>query len=116
MIPVRLPATFTPHIVSDGKTLAPDHPLRQTLCPVCDGALGVDVAGDGGLIALVAVGIHPEDRKDGGWTTGAAVAAHAMCVGPGENREATPQELTGRQILDTPMEPTTPERPRSGNT
>jgi len=44
-------------------------------CPVCDGPLG------DGVIVLILAGIAPEGRKLEGFTTGAAVAVHAVCAG-----------------------------------
>ncbi|MFC6081001.1 hypothetical protein [Sphaerisporangium aureirubrum] len=31
-------------------------------------------------VALVAVGVDPDDRKPAGWTTGGAVAVHTACA------------------------------------
>ncbi|WP_157251099.1 hypothetical protein [Nonomuraea typhae] len=76
MIPVRLPATFEPYIVRDDCTLSADHPLYGSPCPVCPTPLGTD----GKPVALVAVGIDPDDRKPVGWMTGAAVAVHTACA------------------------------------
>lgn len=74
MIPVRVPADLTIHTVGGVRSLDPDHPLYVADCPVCDRML------QDHPIILVAVGIAPEDRKDSGWTTGAAVAVHAACT------------------------------------
>lgn len=61
----------------------PGHPLYEAPCPVCDGLLGETAT------VLVFAGIEPQDRKPGGYTTGAAVAVHAFCAGvPGEEPEA----------------------------
>ncbi|GAA4924414.1 hypothetical protein HD597_011284 [Nonomuraea thailandensis] len=81
MIPVRLPADFTPHIVRDDCTLAMDHPLYGHPCPACPVPLGHD----GKPVALVAVGIDPCDRKDAGWVRGAAVAVHTACACPSQD-------------------------------
>lgn len=77
MIPVRVPVDAAIHVASRGRLLSADHPLFDADCPVCDGCLGF-----GGPVALVLVGIAPEDRKPVGWTTGAPVAVHEECVGP----------------------------------
>jgi hypothetical protein len=74
LIPVRVPADLRPHIVSL-KHLAAEHPLGQSMCPVCDGPL------HDRTVALVAVGIAPEDRKPAGWTTGGCVLVHTECAG-----------------------------------
>jgi hypothetical protein len=78
MIPVRVPADAKPILASDRVIdLQPTHPLAlsETPCPACDGPLA------GTKIVLVLAGIAPEDRKDGGWTAGGAVAVHAACAG-----------------------------------
>ena len=79
MIPVRVPADAKPVLASERAfDIAPDHPLSGQDCPVCDGPLM------GQPVVLVFAGIGPDDRKPGGWTTGAAVAVHEACaVGPG---------------------------------
>ena len=89
MIPVRVPAGWTAKLASDRRfTIGPDHPMAEHACPVCDGPLFATPRADGegldmvpGPVVLVFVGIAPEDRKDGGWTTGAAVAVHEACAG-----------------------------------
>lgn len=75
MIPVRVPVDAPIHTVGGVRTLDSDHPLYIADCPVCDAVLGFEP------ITLVLVGIPPEDRKESGWTTGAAVTVHAACVG-----------------------------------
>jgi len=75
VIPVRVPADAPPHTVGGIRTLSAEHPLHTAACPVCDGLLADQP------ITLVFVGIHPEDRKASGWTTGGAVAVHAACAG-----------------------------------
>lgn len=75
IIPVRVPATAPIHTAGGSRELDPDLPLYHQHCPVCDFYLGMKP------ITLVLVGIHPDDRKESGWTTGAAVAVHAECVG-----------------------------------
>jgi hypothetical protein len=75
MIPVRVPVDVPIHTVGGIRTLMAEHPLYDRDCPVCDGPL-TDLP-----ITLVCVGIHPEDRKPSGWTTGGAVAVHAACAG-----------------------------------
>ena len=72
MIPVRVDPDLVPHVVRDDFQLAPDHPLYDALCPVCDLSLGGQPA------ALVFVGRHPDDG--GGWTAG-SVAVHTACTG-----------------------------------
>lgn len=75
MIPVRVPADLKVTLTSDRRLdIQPDHPLADFPCPVCDGSL------TGQPSVLVFVGYHPDDRKDGGWTTGAAVAVHEACA------------------------------------
>ncbi|TMR91275.1 hypothetical protein [Nonomuraea basaltis] len=76
MIPVRVPATFRPHIISDDCHPGPGHWLYGEPCPVCDLALAVD----GQPVALVAVGIAPASQKERGWTNGGAVAVHTACT------------------------------------
>lgn len=76
MIPVRVPADLAPHVVRDDCTLGPDHPLWGKICPVCDRPMGPDHQ----RVALVAIGVAPEDQKAAGWTTGAAIAVHAPCT------------------------------------
>ena len=76
MIPVRVPASARPVLASGRRmTMQPGHPMYDELCPVCDNLLG------GRVIVLVLAGIAPEDQKDGGYTTGGAVAVHAACAG-----------------------------------
>lgn len=74
MIPIRIPADATIHTVGGTRELTADHPLFTQDCPVCDCVLGFEP------ITLVLVGVLPEDRKESGWTTGAAVAVHALCA------------------------------------
>lgn len=76
MIPVRLPATFEPHVVRDDCLIEDGHPLYGQDCPACGRPIGTDPE----LVALVAVGIAPEDRQPAGWTTGGAVAVHTACA------------------------------------
>lgn len=75
MIPVRVPADAHTHTVGGVRTLDDGHPLCLVHCPVCDNLLGPEP------ITLVYVGMLPVDRKESGWTTGAAVAVHALCAG-----------------------------------
>lgn len=75
MIPVRVPADASLHTVGGIRELSADHPLFMEDCPVCDCVLGFEP------ITLVYIGMMPEDRKAAGWTTGAAVAVHALCAG-----------------------------------
>lgn len=75
MIPIRVPADAPLHTVGGVRELASDHPLFTEDCPVCDAVLGFEP------VTLVYVGTLPEDRKESGWTTGAAVAVHAECAG-----------------------------------
>jgi len=74
MFPVRVPATFVPHITRDDFGVEPGHPPYGEPCPVCGRPI------TSGPVALVAVGIPPEHRKPSGWTVGAAVAVHTACV------------------------------------
>lgn len=87
MIPVRVPARPAIHTVGGTHTLTEDQPLYWEHCPVCDFYLGMK------SIALVYVGVLPEDRKSSGWTTGAAVAVHAECTGVelADQSELSPQ-------------------------
>jgi hypothetical protein len=76
MIPVRVPAGASPVLATERRfAVAPDHPLAAGVCPACDLPL------PGSPAVLVLVGIAPEDRKPAGWTTGGAVAVHAVCAG-----------------------------------
>lgn len=80
MIPVRIPADAPLHTVGGLRTIAPEHPMSQDDCPVCDVPLTVMP------ITLVYVGIDPETRaqvleKGKAYATGAAVAVHAACAG-----------------------------------
>lgn len=88
MIPVRIPADAKVPLASGRRFAAHrGHPLDPLPCPVCDGPLGEKVT------VLVIVGIAPEDRKPGGYTTGAAVAVHAECAGVPEEEPAREAEL-----------------------
>lgn len=93
VIPVRLPADFAPPVVRDDCLILDGHPLHGTPCPVCDGPLG-RLTGEGipAPVALVAVGIRPENREDSGYVTGAAVAVHTACVQPEPQKTATPEQ------------------------
>ena len=76
MIPVRVLSSTKPILASERRFsngTAENYP-----CPVCDLPLGT------GIVVLVFVGIEPERRKPGGYTTGAAVAVHAVCAGVDE--------------------------------
>lgn len=85
MIPVRVPADVALYTVGGIRTLTPEHRLYRRDCPVCDRPLADQP------ITLVCVGIHPADRKPSGWTTGGAVAVHAVCAGvEPEVPDATP--------------------------
>lgn len=76
MIPVRVPADAVPVLASPRRFAAHrGHPLDAHHCPVCDFPLG------DGVVVLILAGIAPEDRKPAGWTTGGAVAVHAVCAG-----------------------------------
>jgi hypothetical protein len=76
VIPVRIPADAKPVLASERRfTVKAGHPLYEEPCPVCDNPLGK------GVSVLIVAGIAPEDRKPGGWATGAAVAVHAACAG-----------------------------------
>jgi hypothetical protein len=77
MIPVRVQADLKVVLASDRRfEISDPHPLHDAPCPVCDGPLSH------GPSVLVFVGIAPDDRKDAGWTTGAAVAVHEACAVP----------------------------------
>jgi hypothetical protein len=102
VIPVRLPADFTPHIVRDDCLLDPDHPLYGQPCPVCTDPLGVDQL----PVALVAVGVAPDRRKPSGWTSGAAVAVHTACARP------APHPSAGKPIVVTVHDEETGETER----
>lgn len=85
MIPVRVPVGMTTVLASERRFAAHrGHPLDSYPCPVCDDPLG------GRVTVLVFVGIMPEDRKPAGFTTGGAVAVHAVCAGVPE--EEPPRE------------------------
>jgi hypothetical protein len=75
MIPIRVPAGLSLHTEGGVRTAQPDHWVYEADCPVCDERIADRP------YTLVFVGIAPEDRKPGGWTTGAAVVVHAACAG-----------------------------------
>lgn len=75
IIPIRVPASAAIHIEGGIRRLSPDHPLFSALCPACGSHL------EDQPTVLVYIGTHPEDRKESGWMTGAAVAVHAECAG-----------------------------------
>lgn len=85
MIPVRVRADFVPNVIRDDIILSSDHWLYGDQCPACYEGLGLD----GKPIALVAVGIAPQNRKESGWTNGAAVALHADCARPRKSDDAS---------------------------
>lgn len=94
IIPVRIRSDARPLLANDRRfTVRPDHPLAIVPCPVCDELLA------GRVCVLIVAGIAPEDRKPGGYTTGAAVAVHAACAGvrdeepPPENDPETDAEM-----------------------
>ena len=83
IIPVRIPASARPVLASERRiTIAPDHPMHESRCPVCDRFLG------DGVTVLIVAGIEPGDRKLAGYVTGAAVAVHAACAGVPDEEEA----------------------------
>jgi hypothetical protein len=98
MIPVRVAAGMKPVLANESRfTVQPEHPAAGDLCPACDMPLFGTPREDGGMtmepapVVLVFVGIAPADRKPGGWTTGGAVAVHAVCAGvPETEPEADP--------------------------
>jgi hypothetical protein len=69
-IPVRVDPAVRAYVASRGRGLAPDHPMYNLECPVCDLSLGA------GPISLVYVGRYPDNP---GWTA-AAVAVHDACT------------------------------------
>lgn len=92
MIPVRVPADVKVPLASERRFAAHrGHPLDPMPCPVCDGPLGEKVT------VLVVVGIAPEDREPGGYTTGGAVAVHAECAGVPEEEPEREAELPLRR-------------------
>lgn len=96
IIPVRVPATARPVLASERRmSIRPDHPLYDSPCPVCDHPLGEMVT------VLVLAGIEPGDRKPTGWTTGAAVAVHALCAGVPEEAPETPQRTVTYDVSGT---------------
>lgn len=95
MIPVRVPADVKVTLASGRRMAARrGHPIDTEPCPVCDRALG------DGVTVLVFVGIAPEDRKPGGYTTGGAVAVHAACAGVPEEEPEREAELGLRRRRD----------------
>ena len=90
MIPVRVPADIKPQLANPRRfTVGPDHPMCSHECPGCGEPLGYP-SDNPPPVVLVFAGIGPERRKPGGWTTGGAVAVHALCAGvpvrePGED-------------------------------
>lgn len=82
MIPVRISNDLQPVLANSRR-----FPSADGWCPVCDETLAE------GPVVLVFCGIAPIDRKEGEnrWTTGGAVAVHAVCAGvpaPEEERDA----------------------------
>ena len=76
MIPVRIASNTKTVLASERRFPAHRNgPWLPSPCPVCDLPL------DDQVTVLVFVGIAPEDRKPGGYTTGAAVQVHAACAG-----------------------------------
>lgn len=108
MIPVRIPADVKVTLASERRFAARrGHPIDAEPCPVCDVPVGEKVA------VLVVVGIAPEDRKPGGFTTGGAVAVHAACAGVPEEepeREAELPACCRQHVLVNEVDP----RPRLG--
>lgn len=86
IIPVRVHAGSPLTLIGGARTLAPDHPLADYPCPVCDTRLADRAT------TLVFVGIDPDTRAQGKtYCTGSAVAVHADCAGlaPEAEHEAT---------------------------
>lgn len=77
IIPIRVPVNAPTYLIGGERRLSPEHPLYAHDCPVCSTPLG------DAPITLVYVGMRPDDRKERGWTTGAAVAIHIDCSAPG---------------------------------
>ena len=94
MIPVRVPADMKPVLANERRfgPMSPDHPLAPEPCPVCEEPLGEKVT------VLVFAGIEAGDRKEGPgrWTTGAAVAVHAVCAGVPETEPVTDESEAGQ--------------------
>lgn len=108
MIPVRVPADIKVTLASERRFAAHrGHPIDPLPCPVCDGPLGDLVT------VLVVVGIAPEDRKPGGFTTGGAVAVHAVCAGVPEGEPEREAELPPRRRQHVLVDEVDP-RPRLG--
>jgi hypothetical protein len=96
MIPVRIAADSKAVLASERRfTIKPDHPMASEDCPACGLPLMGTPRADGGLdmvagaVVLVFVGIAPDDRKPAGWTTGGAVAVHAVCAGVPDEAEGS---------------------------
>lgn len=71
MIPVRVSPDVRPYVVRGGFVIAPDHPLAEFDCPVCDRPL-TDAP-----VSLVYVG----RENPTSWTAG-SVAVHDACAVP----------------------------------
>lgn len=89
MIPIRVPANAPLHTVGGIRILDDQHPLYWEDCPVCDEPIGSRP------LTLVYVGVLPEDRKERGWTTGAAVAVHAACAGLDTDQQSASDDTEG---------------------
>jgi hypothetical protein len=97
MIPVRVRADAKPVLASERRMAAHrGHPIDPVPCPVCGIPLGERV------MVLILAGIAPEDRKEAGWTTGGAVAVHAVCAGVPEEepeRETADRDLHASAVV-----------------
>lgn len=72
---IRREADFRPAIAPRVFNMSADHPGSAMPCPACDRALGYHPT------VLVPVGIGPDHRKDGSWTTAASIGVHLECAG-----------------------------------
>jgi hypothetical protein len=76
MICIRIESNTHLSVIGDARIISPDHPLADSLCPVCDEPV------DMRPVTLVFVGIDPETRAEGKqWCNGAAVMVHTDCAG-----------------------------------
>lgn len=108
VIPVRVPTYAPTYIVANDIVLSEDHPLIGMPCPVCDADFA---AGD--PLALVLIGVAPEDRgvaplgmPSGGYLTASSVAVHLTCTTPAtwqqDGPPPTPPPPAPQAVQDVP--------------
>lgn len=90
MIPIRAQITDPITCLGGVRTLSPNHPLADLLCPVCDESVNMRP------VTLVLVGFRPEDRVAGKiWATGGSVMVHADCAGLDPEEAGQPASESG---------------------